>query len=221
MATSTTVTSTRTATSTAIAADAETLSIETVVICIVILCLSFILACLILRVLQRNFHRLNQRSFWDDLEAQTPRSQMDDAQNDADPPGESSKAEEVAQCSQTPEVWKATALSEYVSLTLDLIHSAFSEGATGVTLVGIKPLAADFELWEWLELHQHLKTAVTDLQDVALLEVTFESLGEELNMSTREGGTVIIVYTGGEDFQAAANARSTCVKIVESNVMAI
>lgn len=25
------------------------------------------------------------------------------------------------------------------------------------------------------------------------------------------GGTVIIVYTGGEDFQAAANARSTCV----------
>ena len=31
-----------------------------------------------------------------------------------------------------PKVWKATALSEYVSLTLDLIHSAFSEGATGV-----------------------------------------------------------------------------------------
>ena len=31
-----------------------------------------------------------------------------------------------------PKVWKASVLSEYVSLTLDLIHSAFSEGATGV-----------------------------------------------------------------------------------------
>jgi hypothetical protein len=44
------------------------------------------------------------------------------------------------------------ALSHHKALLLESLPFLLQ----GVALVGIKPIAADVELWEWLELHQHL-----------------------------------------------------------------
>mmetsp|Transcript_79441 Transcript_79441/g.125423 ORF Transcript_79441/g.125423 Transcript_79441/m.125423 type:complete len:217 (-) Transcript_79441:36-686(-) len=213
--TTVTVTSTVTSTVSATVSEEASLSTETVVICIVILSCAFSMAGLILRTLLRNRHRLTE----DDLEASNFADEERERSSSI-----ASHAEEALEGplgSKTPEVWTGTVLSEYVSLILALVQSSFDEGAAGVALVGIKPIAADVELWEWLELHQHLKMAIAELRDVQLSEVTFESLGDELNEVTKGGGHAILVYTSGEDLQSAAKARSGCVKIVESNIIPI
>eukprot|EP00913_Durusdinium_trenchii_P022635 g21258.t1 len=119
--------------------------------------------------------------------------------------------------SKTPEVWDPTALSQYVASIQGLVQSCFQEGAAGVRLIGIKPWAVDFELWD-------------ALGDVVLSEVVFESLGEELKAATAEGGFAILVYMGQEDFasalrlaarNASQNVSACAVKIVESGVMGI
>ncbi|CAK9032539.1 unnamed protein product [Durusdinium trenchii] len=209
------------------ATEAGGLSVETLIICIILLIVSLLVSAVICFILRRGLRHIHEES---EAPQQMEEWSVTPKEDDLEA-GAQMNVVGWQDWSKTPEVWDPTALSQYVASIQGLVQSCFQEGAAGVRLIGIKPWAVDFELWEWLELHEHLRSSLTtELGDVVLSEVVFESLGEELKAATAEGGFAILVYMGQEDFasalrlaarNASQNVSACAVKIVESGVMGI
>ena len=80
------------------------------------------------------------------------------------------------------------ALSHHKALLLESLPFLLQ----GVALVGIKPIAADVELWEWLELHQHLLLGARNIWNLTALAYLF--LWSIVFHPTFDGGKYIPIH---------------------------